>query len=74
MKSKDSHLPDNAKCVQQKGTVTLAAMMLILVTVLAISALPNLSVIISAGFKDVIITIVAAQAALQSFSGRREKQ
>ena len=69
----DSQLPDN-KRVKQKGTITLAAMMLVLVTVLAISALPNLSVIISSGLKDVLVAVVAAEVASQSATGRGEKQ
>ena len=73
-KSNDSHLPDHAKCVQEKGTITFGAIMLVLVAILAITAIPNVPVIIPSNLKDLIIAILAAQVVSQSFAGRHENQ
>lgn len=69
MKSNGSHLLHRTKCRQQKGTINLGAMMLVLVTILAITAIPNLSVILPSSLKEVIIAVLALQVASQPFGG-----
>jgi len=75
MKCNQSHPTVNKKCVGQKGTISLACVMtLVLVTILVIEAIPNLPEIIPFNFQHVIIGILAAQVASLSFSGRCENQ
>jgi MFS superfamily sulfate permease-like transporter len=72
MKSNDSRLRDHAKCVQQKGTITLVAMVLVLATILTITGIPRLFVIIPSSLKAIIIAFLAAQVTFHSFAGRHE--
>jgi hypothetical protein len=75
MKSNESRLSVNKKCVRQNGTISLACVMtLVLVTILVITAIPNMSEIIPPNFQHVIIAILAVQVASLSFSGRCENQ
>ena len=59
---------------RRRGQLPFGAIMLVLVAILAITAIPNVPVIIPSNLKDLIIAILAAQVASQSFAGRHENQ
>jgi hypothetical protein len=75
MKVDDTNLPISARCDRQKGVTTVAcAMTLVLITLVVVTATPNLSVMIPTTVQHVIVAVLAGQFATWTFSGRRENK
>lgn len=75
MKIDDTNLPISARCDRQKGMITVAcAMTIVLITLVVVTATRNLSVMIPPAIQHVIVAVLAGQLVTWTFSERRENK